>query len=191
MPTPIQSALLFLINSLFDMYLFILIIRLILAWVGANYFDPITQFVIRLTDPIIKPLRKRIPNIQRLEVSTLSVIVLLELIKFMLVALLEAGNFNITGIILLAFGDTLKLIIQTFFYAVILQVILSWVQPNSNINYLLVQFTSPIMRPLHRIVPPVGGFDVTPIPALLLLQLLQIVLVGPLLNIGYVMVFVQ
>ena len=75
MPTPIQSALVFLINSLFDMYLFILIIRLILVWVGANYFDPITQFIVKMTDPIIKPLRRRLPNIQRIEISTLLVIV--------------------------------------------------------------------------------------------------------------------
>lgn len=191
MPTPILSALVFLLNSLFDIYLFILIVRLVLAWVGANYFDPITQFIIRLTDPIIKPLRRRIPNVQRLEISTLLVIILLELCKFSLLALIEAGQFNIAGIILLALGDTCKLVIQTFFYAVILQVILSWVQPNSNASYLLMQFTSPIMRPLHRIIPPVGGFDITPIPALLVLQLLQIILVTPLLSAGFVMVFSQ
>lgn len=189
MPAPVQSALIFLFNSLFDIYLFILIIRLILAWVGANYFDPVTQFIIKLTDPIIKPLRRRIPNIQRLEVSTLLVIAILELCKFAIVTLLEAGALNISAIILLAVGDTLKLITQTFFYAILLQVILSWVQPSSNTTYLLMQFTSPIMRPLHRIIPNVGGFDITPIPAMLLLQFLQILIVNPIMSMGYSAVF--
>ncbi len=185
MPVPVQSALIFLVSSLFDMYLFILIIRLILAWVGANYFDPVTQFIIKFTDPIIKPLRRRIPNVQRIEVSTLLVIVFLELCKYALVTMLDSGMLNLSGVILLATGDTLKIMIQTFFYAILLQVVLSWVQPASNTNYLLMQFTSPIMRPLHRIIPNVGGFDITPIPALLLLQVLQILIVYPIMSMGY------
>lgn len=189
MPVPIQSALIFLITSLFDMYLFVLIIRLILAFVGANYFDPITRFIIKLTDSIIKPIRRRIPNVQRIEIATIIVILLLEIAKFSLVTLLEAGTYNTSGIILLAFGDMLKLILQTFFYAILLQVILSWVQPASNTNYLLMQFTSPIMRPLHRIVPNVGGFDITPIPALLILQMLQILIAYPIITMGYGAVF--
>ena len=103
--------------------------------------------------------------------------------------MLDAGVFNFAGVLLLAVGDTLKLIIQTFFYAILVQVILTWVQPNSSANYLLMQFTSPIMRPLHRIIPNVGGFDITPIPALLLLQLLQIVVVTPVIAMGYGTVF--
>lgn len=191
MPSPIQAALVFLLNSLFDIYLFILVIRLILAWVGANYFDPITQFIIKLTDPIIKPLRRLIPNVQRLEISTLLVIVIVEVAKFSSLALLDSGLFNIAGITLLAIGDTLRLILQTLFFAILLQVILSWIQPNSNANYLLMQFTSPIMRPLHRIIPNVGGFDITPIPALILLQLLQIILAAPLIAMGFASVFKQ
>jgi YggT family protein len=103
--------------------------------------------------------------------------------------MLDAGIFNFSGVLILAVGDTLKLVIQTFFYAILLQVVLSWVQPASNANYVLMQFTSPIMRPLHRIVPNVGGFDITPIPALLLLQLLQIVIVSPVMSMGYSTVF--
>lgn len=185
MPAPIQSALIFLISSLFDIYLFILVIRLILAFVGANYFDPITQFIIKLTDPIIKPLRRRVPNLRRIEFSTLLVILILECCKFSLIILLENGTLNSSGLLLLTIGDTLKLIVQSFFYAILLRVILSWVQPASNANYLLMQFTSPIMRPLYRIIPPVGGFDITPIPALILLQLLQIILVMPVISMGY------
>jgi YggT family protein len=189
MPAPIENALIFLVNALFDIYLFILVIRLILVWVGANYFDPITQFIVKMTDFIVKPIRRRIPNVQRVEIATLIVILLLEICKFSFFTLLSAGVFNMGGILLLSMGDILKQIIQAFFYAIILQIILSWVQPASNASYLLMQVTAPIIRPLHRLVPNVGGFDITPIPALLLLQLLQIIIVQPILAMGYGVVF--
>jgi YggT family protein len=185
MSDTLLAAALFLINTLFDIYLFILVIRLILVWVGASYFDPITQFVVKMTDFIVKPLRKILPNVQRLELSTLLLILVVESLKFLCVSLLSAGVPAVTGLLLLAIGDALKLILQTFFYGILLQVVMSWVQPHSPTNYFLIQFTSPIMRPLHRIIPPIAGFDITPIPAMLLLQLLMIVLVNPIMAMGF------
>jgi YggT family protein len=189
MPSAISSALLFLINTLFDLYLFILVVRLILVWVGANYYDPITQFIVKMTDTLVKPIRRRIPNINRFETATFLLLIGFESIKYLLVALLSVGMPNIIGLLLLSCGDIIRLIIQIFFYAIILQAILSWIQPNGFSSYFLTQFTSPIMRPIQRFVPPVGGFDITPIPALILLQLLLILLVNPLMTMGMVAAF--
>ncbi len=189
MSDTLHAGLLFLINTIFDMYLFILIIRLILVWVGANYFDPITQFVVKFTDFLVKPLRRRIPNINRFETATLIILLALEIIKFFIISMISIGIPSIVGLVILAFADSIKLLIQAFFYAILLQVILSWVQPQSPIAYFLNQFTSPIMRPIKRIVPPVGGFDISPIPALILLQLFSILLVTPLMSTGLSLAF--
>lgn len=180
----LNNGFLFLINTLFNLYLFILVIRLILAWVKANYFDPITQFVTKLTDFIIKPLRRWIPNINRLETATLVVFLLLETMKFFLILLLSYRMPNIAGLLLLALGDAIKMILDAFFYGILIQVILSWVQPHSPATHLLRQFTSPIMQPVQRFTPPIGGFDISPIPAMILLQLLVILISNPLMNIG-------
>jgi YggT family protein len=184
MSDTIRAALLFLVNTVFDLYLFILIIRIILAWVGADYFNPITQLVVKLTQFPIKPLRRYVPNFRGLESATAIWILVIEIIKFLLISLLSFGVPNIVGLVILAIGDTLKLLIETFFYAILLQAILSWIQPTSPINRVLYQFTSPIMRPLQRIIPTIGGFDISPIPALIILQFLIIILVNPLMALG-------
>ncbi len=183
--TSIYNAFLFLIQTLFDLYLFVLVLRALLAFAGANYFDPITQFIIRCTAFIVNPLRRILPNYRRIEISTLVIILSLELIKYTLIGVLSFKAVSMSGLLILSFADTLKLILQTLFYAIILQAILSWVQPNSPVNLLLYKINAPIMRPIQRVIPPIGGMDITPIPAMILLQLLMIMIVNPLMATGF------
>lgn len=191
MQNPISTAGLFLINVLFDLYLLVLMVRLILCLAGANYFNPITQVIIKLTQPLVAPLRRMIPNIRNLETSTLIIIVLLEIIKYVLIAFIVTGLAdNFVGLFVLAVTDGLKLFFDTFFYAILLQTILSWVHAGySPVSQLLLQITMPIMRPLQRLIPPVGGFDISPIPALILLQLITILFIKPLMSVGAGMSF--
>ncbi|MFZ2314819.1 MAG: YggT family protein [Gammaproteobacteria bacterium] len=184
MSDTIRNALLFLINTIFDIYLFILVLRVILAWVGADYFTPIVQFIVKMTDFLVKPLRRYIPNYRSIEFSTIVVILVLEMIKFFIVGLLTFGLANIIGLIIMAFSDFLKLVLMAFFYAILFQAILSWVQPTSPMNRVLVQFTAPILRPFQRICPTINGFDISPIPALIVLQLLIMIVVTPLMALG-------
>ena len=168
---------LFLINTVFDLYITLLIVRLILAFSRADYFNPITRFIITVTQPIIAPLRRIIPNRFGIEFSTLIFILALEILKFFLISLLFFSALNIAGLMLFATIDTLKHILNIFFYAILLQAILSWIQTGySPLSQVLAQLTTPILRPLRRFVPPVGGFDLTPIPALIILQCLLLLL---------------
>ncbi|HLB42798.1 MAG TPA: YggT family protein [Gammaproteobacteria bacterium] len=185
MSSTLNAALQFLLKTIFDLYLTILVIRIILVYVRANYFDPITQFIVKLTDFLVKPLRYLVPNFRRFEWSSILLVLVLELIKFTLLSMITFGVFNIVGLLLLTVGDTLNLIIQVFFYAILIQAILTWVQPGSLLNHLLYQFTAPIMQPFQRIIPHIGGVDISPIPALITLQLLNIILVNPMLTAGF------
>lgn len=180
----IQDALIFLITTLGDLYLFVLAVRVLLAYSGASYYDPITQFVVRVTDFAVKPLRKVIPNLHGIEVSTLVLIFSIEFIKYILIASITFGGFSILGLLIVAFADSLKLFLLTYFYAIIMQAILSWVQPGSPVIIQLYRITAPIMRPIQRLVPNVGGIDISPIPAMMLLQLTIILVVNPLMAIG-------
>lgn len=185
MQDPLNNAGVFLITTLFDLYLFVLMIRLILVWVRADYFNPLSQFIVKLTNPIIIPLRRILPNIGRLETSTLVALLVFDMLKFGLVDLITYGAPHIIGLIILSFADALKILLNTFFYAILLQAILSWVQPGgSPITSILFKLTSPIIRPIQRVVPPIGGIDISPIPALILLQLLSILLIAPLFSVG-------
>jgi YggT family protein len=180
----ISAALLFLINTVFDLYVYLLAIRVILVWVGANYFDPFTQLVVKFTDVVVKPLRRYVPTVRRVEIASIIIILLIEILKFYADSFLSYVTPVFLGILLLALGDAIKIFLFVFFYAIVLQAILSWMQPYSDVNRLLALFTSPIMRPLHRVIPTVGGFDITPIPALILLQLLIMLCADPLMSTG-------
>ncbi len=181
----LNDALLFIINTVFSLYLFILVVRVLLAFAGANYFDPVTQFVARCTNFVVRPLRRIIPNYRGIEISTLLLIILIELVKFTLIlSLASSGTFSLIGLLLIAFADTLKLFLQTLFYAIILQAILSWVQPHSPLNLILYRINAPLMRPIQRLVPTIGGIDISPIPAMMLLQLLIILIVNPMMAAG-------
>lgn len=184
MSETIRAALIFLIQTVFDIYLFVLIIRLILAWVSADYANSVTQFIVKLTSPVVKPLRRYIRDIGKLETATVVLILLIELIKYAFISALSFGFPNLFGLLLIGIADALQLLLQTFTYAILIQAIMSWIQPGSQMNNLLYQFTSPIMQPLQRYIPLVGGVDITPIPAIILLQLLSIILVKPLIAVG-------
>lgn len=180
----LQEALMYLIRTLFDLYLFVLIIRFILSWVRADYFNPITQLAVRLTNPIVKPFRRVLPNFHGIEFSSLMLIFVINLIKFTIVAVMSSGIPNVTGLLLIAFGDMIRLFIQVFTGALVLYAIMSWVQPFSPMQRVLQQVVSPIVHPFQRIIPPVAGFDLSIIPAFIILQLLTIILVNPLIQLG-------
>ncbi|MEO8401289.1 MAG: YggT family protein [Gammaproteobacteria bacterium] len=177
MTDTLDNAGIFLISTLFNLYLFVLVVRLILAFAQANYFNPLTQLIIKLTQPLVAPLRRIFPTYRGIEYATLVLILFFELLKIILLSAITIGLPNIVELFVFTVADSLKLILNTFFYAILLRAILSWFQPGfSPAGQLLEQISSPIMRPLQRMIPPINGIDITPIPALIILQLLVILL---------------
>lgn len=190
MSSTINSAALFLITTLFDMYIFVLLIRIILVYVRADYYNPVSQIIIKLTQPLITLLQRFIPKYKTFELASIVLVLLLEMIKFLLLGILLIGMPKPMGLIILAIADAGKSLINIFFYAIVLQAILSWVNAGySPIALILTKITTPILRPIQRVVPLVGGIDISPIPAMILLQLLIIILISPLFALGQGMAF--
>jgi YggT family protein len=182
MSPAVQEALIFLVNAVFTFYIFVLLIRFILAWVRADYFNPLSQFFIKLTQPIIAPLKRIIPNYKNFELATLFMVIVVELLKFSAAGYLKNVNLGFSNMMLLTLADIFGTLFNIFFYAILIQAISSWFnQGNSTMSDLLYKITSPIMRPLHRIIPPIGGIDLSPVAAMILLQFLNILVVGMLL----------
>lgn len=178
----LYQGFLFLIAIVFNLYLFVLVIRLILAWAQSNYFHPFVQLIVKLTDWLIKPLRRIVPNYGHLETACVVAILGIEMIKFLLLTFLSTGHSSLFGLILLSSADFIKTVLDVFFYAILAQAILSWVQPVAMPFYFfLQQLTAPLMIPLQRKMPMVQGIDFSPLVALILLQLLIIIFVNPLM----------
>lgn len=178
------NALLFIISIVFDLYLIVLIIRFFLALSGAEYSHPITQFVVKFTSFIVKPMRKIIPDFRGVEFATLVLILLVEMIKFFIITILSFGLPNLLGLILLAFADAVKLTLEVLSFVFLLQLFIYWL---ISLNQLVTQFTSPFMRPLQRMLAPNGGTGymwVAWVSAFVVLQLFIVMLVNPLLAQG-------
>lgn len=167
----------FLINSIFDLYLMVLCVRLILAYSRANYFNPIIRLVITITQPVIAPLRRYIPNYNGIEFSTLLFMVILATVKYLLISALFFTPPSLGLLFIGAIFSCVKLILSIFFYSILFGAILSFLTPGETpLSQVLSQLSSPILRPLQRLIPPVGGFDLSPIPALLVLQIFMRIL---------------
>ncbi|NKN32982.1 YggT family protein [Marichromatium bheemlicum] len=172
----------FLIQTLFGLYAAVVAIRFLLQWVRADFYNPISQFVVKVTTPVLRPLRKLVPGYGGLDLASLLLVWLLLAVESLLLMLLlgvERSPFAVLG---WAVPGVLELFFDIFFFAVLARVILSWVNPDpfNPAVALLVRLTDPIMRPAQRLIRPIGGIDLSPMLVLIGLVLLEMLLVPPL-----------
>jgi YggT family protein len=178
------NAILFLISIAFDFYLSILFLRFILAWVKADYHHPFTQFVVKLTSFIVKPVKRFVPDIRGIEISTILLMLVVALIKRFLIIILSFGLHSVVGLLILAFSDTLKIMLETFSLILIVQALISWIQPASPNYFALAKMTSPVLRPVQKIIPPVSGIDISIFIVIIILQLLVVTIANPMEGLG-------
>ncbi|MDO7597508.1 MAG: YggT family protein [Pseudomonadota bacterium] len=181
-----SQPILFLIEVLFGLYMGIVALRIIMQWAHWEYHNPLVQLIIRATQIPVKFLRHFIPPFGRWDTATLVLLVALAILKLLLMALLLPNLFNVVVILSLAVADIFSLFITLFSASIIIQVILSWIQPHNSYNPitpLISRMNAPLLRPLRQRLPTMGGLDLSPLIALLGLQLLSM-LVLPLLTGG-------
>ncbi|MDF2690417.1 MAG: hypothetical protein K0S29_272 [Gammaproteobacteria bacterium] len=174
--TAIQ-ALLFLINSVFSLYIMAVMLRFLLQWAKADFYNPFCQFLIKITNPLLLPLRKIIPGWFGLDISALVLMLALQILNIVLIELIV--NIPINALIVVpALLKLLYMLLNLYFYMILARAILSWVNPyqNSPMQILLVQLSEPVLMPIRRIIKPIHGFDLSPIAAMILIQVLLILL---------------
>ena len=173
----------FLITTLFSLYILVVMLRFILGAVRADFYNPVSQFLVRITNPLLVPMRKVIPSFRQYDTSALLLMLLLQLVSLVIVIMLRGASIPFVTLLLAAIGELVILAFNVFIFAIVIQVILSWVNPgNYNpVNALLSSITRPVMEPIQRLIPPVSGIDLSPLVALIGLQVLKM-LVLPLLG---------
>lgn len=189
MGSAIQSALLFLVNVIFGLYCFVILLRIVLQLVQASFYNPLSQFVMKLTDFAVKPLRKILPNPRRIDLASCLLLYVVTIIKLFLVIIIttSAKAFpNPLGLLVLAVPDILSQIMDLMFYAILIMVVLSWVAPQTQnpIIDVVYSITEPMLAPARKIIPPIAGFDLSPILVMVVIQLVKILLVSPLFSLG-------
>lgn len=182
MPSTVTSAIVFIVNTLAQLYLLVLLLRLLLPWLGADFRNPIAQAILKLTSPVVVPLRRIIPPVGRLDTATVLVAIIVQYVTIV-VLLMITGSFGMAGFMPIAVTTIVNLVIlvlNLFVFAILIRVILSWVSPGGyNPAVAIIHtLTDPVLRPFRRIIPPLGGLDLSPLFAMILLTALRIIITG-------------
>lgn len=176
--TPLTQVGMLVINTLVGLYLLIVVLRFLLQLVRADFYNPISQFIVKATNPLLIPLRKAIPGWGGIDIASLVLAVIIQGIAIVLILLLNGIQPPVETIAWAAIG-LISLILKIFFWGLLITVIASWIAPNSyNPALILInQILEPAIKPIRKIMPDMGGIDLSPIIAFLLIQALEILLV--------------
>lgn len=171
----INDAAVFIIQTLGSLYLLIVLMRFILQLVRANFYNPLCQFVVKATQPLLKPLRRVIPSLFGLDMSSLVLALLLQMLLFVVILMLNGYQAFTVLLLPWALIGIFSLFLKIIFWSMIISVILSWVAPGSRSPgaELVYQITEPVLAPFRRLIPNLGGLDISPIFAFIAIQLLQ------------------
>jgi len=192
------NALQFLIGILVDLYALVLVLRFLLQATRADYYNPVAQFVVQVTGPVLRPLRRVLPDTGRYDVAAAIALLLVMILKLLLYRAVSIPTTIIAGysvgiehiwfgsLAWLAVVDAITLVINVWFFAVLIRAVLSWISPGgyNPIAEVLDRITDPLLRPVRRVIPLVGGIDLSPLVVLIGLQVLKMLLVPPLLHLA-------
>lgn len=181
--TTLAEVLRYLTQTAFGIYIFAVLLRLLLQLARADFYNPISQFVVKLSNPLVLPLRRVIPSFGRLDTAVVLLALALQFVAAVIVlALLGVpfGTPNPLIVIVWSAVGILSLVVKMYFFAILAMIIFSWIAPRSHhpAIALLYQLTEPAMAPLRRLLPPMGGLDLSPILAFVVINVLEIVLRG-------------
>ncbi|MET0104204.1 MAG: YggT family protein [Sedimenticola sp.] len=178
----LTNPLVFLVQVLFGVYATIVLLRFLLQLMHADFFNPISQFVVKATTPVLNPLRRIIPGIAGMDIASLVLAWLVKSAELALTILIVGINANPVAAFAWSIPELVGLTINIFIIAILLQVILSWVgQGGYNpAAGLLDSLTRPLLAPARKIMPDLGGLDLTPMLVMVGLVLLKMLLLPPL-----------
>jgi YggT family protein len=174
----VTGALIYLITTVIDLYVTAILLRLLLQWVRADFYNPLCQFLIKVTNPVLVPARRLIPSVGKLDTASVVVMLLLELIQLVAISLISQADYGFQFLLLFAMKKLLVTLLMTYFVLIIARVIVSWIANQSRhpLIPLIYQLTEPVLRPFTKVLPSLGGVDLSPLFALIALRFLLLLL---------------
>jgi YggT family protein len=171
----------FLVHTLFGLYIMVVMLRFLLQAVRADFYNPISQFLVKATTPLLRPLRRVIPGVAGFDIAAVVLMLALEFIALTIVSLLKGGYAGTGFLLILSAAELVNLLLNIYFWAILIQVILSWVNPGSYNPAigLIHNLTEPVLRPARSMIPAMGGFDLSPMLVMIGIQLARMLLLPP------------
>lgn len=186
--TYITIPLIFLIDSLFSLYILAIVLRFLLQCVRADFQNPISQFLVKITHPPLKFLRRYIPAIKKIDTASIILALLLQMITDVSILFLQKIKTTLITLTIISFSQLISLTLNIFIFAIFAQALLSWFNPNPHNPGIgvLENLTRPLLNICRRFIPDLGGFDLSPLVALILLQLTKMLLLPPIERLAYI-----
>ena len=184
----LSQAAVFLIDLIFGLFVLAVLLRFLLQRAGADFYNPISQMLFTVTNPLMKPLRRFAPTFGGIDWAAIILLFLIQGTELGLIAFLGTGHLPaLPGLFVLTLAHLLSLVIYVHLFLIIIQVVISWISPGTYnpMTGLMSQLTEPLLQPARRLIPPSGGFDWSALVVLVCLQLALILLVSPLQDLGH------
>lgn len=172
-----MNAVNFLVNTLFDLYLMVVLLRVWLQVARADFYNPFSQFIIKATQPVVGPLRRMIPSLGGWDMATIIFALIVAALKIVALSLLVGASLNPMVIAVSALIILITSVFKLLFWVLILRAILSWISRGQNpIEAVMIQLTEPLLAPVRRFMPAMGGLDLSMLVVLLGLQFLEMLI---------------
>ena len=170
-----ENPFIFLVDTLLSIYIAVMLLRFILQQVGADFYNPISQFVVKATQPLVVPVRKLIPSIKKIDTATLLLTFVLIMIKLVIVFSIAGYAVNAQQLLIKGIYDLVSLTFDIFIVALFVQAILSWVNPDPYhpVSSLLRSVTFPVLNPIRKFMPAMGGIDLSTLVGLIGLMFIK------------------
>ncbi|GAB6139501.1 YggT family protein [Methylosoma difficile] len=178
----LTDPIILIIDTVASLYILAVLLRFLLQWCGAPYNNPISQFLVKITHPPLRLLRRFVPSVGKIDTSSLVLMMILQMFANFCILLLKGYSLNVGALTLLSMADLVTLLINVFIFAVFARALLTWINPGSYdaASSILASLTEPLLDLCRRMIPDLGGFDLSPMLALLFLQLAKMLLLPPL-----------
>lgn len=183
MGSQLGSAGLMLVNTLINIYLFLLMLRFLLQASRADYYNPLSQSVVKVTQPVVKPLQGFLRPVGRFDLATLGAGFIIKAVSIIAIVQIAIGVMPpLGGVAIASLAALASAILKIYFFALIGMIILSWVAPQASHPgaILIFQLVEPIMAPVRKVIPPLGMIDLSPIVVFIAINLIDGIVVGSL-----------
>jgi YggT family protein len=176
-----SAAVFFVIQTIFELYILCYLLRLVLQMTRADFHNPLSQFIVRVTSPVVSPLRRFVPAIRGLDTATLLVFIALEAVATWLLAWNAGITLGAVPMIFLVLLRSIYTVVRMYVFAILIYAILSFVNPGTYnpLSSVLASISEPLLRPFRRLIPTIGGLDLSPLFVIIGLQALLIALPLP------------
>ena len=176
----IQQIGLFLVETLLSLYISAIVIRFLLGYARADFYNPLSQFLVKITNPVLVPVRRFIPSFGKLDTSAVAVALVLMIIKTALVTGIVGASSNVVTLLWLSVGELIRSVIWVYIIALILMAVISWIgrSQGNPVSPLVNSLVSPLVNPVRRRLPPVGMLDLSPMVVMIGLYILLIIVNG-------------